>query len=69
MWKAPKTYNDIEFCKEAKTIIDVSKWLNSLKRNNKENRGKLKFIIHETFIEKKPHYKQKLSLIVNLCIS
>ena len=32
--KAPKTYNDIKFCKEPKTIIVVDKWLNSLKKYN-----------------------------------
>ena len=30
IWKALKTYNDIRFCKEAKTIIVVDVWLNSL---------------------------------------
>ena len=30
IWKASKTMNDIKFCKEAKTIIVVDKWLNSL---------------------------------------
>ena len=30
VWKAPKTYNDIKFWKEAKTIIVVDVWLNSL---------------------------------------
>ena len=28
----PKTYNDIKFCKEPKTIIVVDKWLNSIKK-------------------------------------
>ena len=27
IWKASKTYNDIKFCKEAKTIIVVDVWL------------------------------------------
>ena len=31
IWKAPKTYNDIKFCKEPKSIIVVDKWLNSLR--------------------------------------
>ena len=30
IWKASNTYNDIEFCKEAKTIIIVDIWSNSL---------------------------------------
>ena len=29
IWKAPKTYNDIKFWKEPKTIIVFDKWLNS----------------------------------------
>ena len=31
IWKVSKTYNDIKFCKEAKTIIVVDMWLNSLR--------------------------------------
>ena len=30
IWKASKTYNDVRFCKEAKTIIFVDVWSNSL---------------------------------------
>ena len=30
IWKASKTYNDVEFCKEPKTIIVVDEWFNSL---------------------------------------
>ena len=32
IWKASKTYNGIESCKEAKTIIVVGKWLHSLNK-------------------------------------
>ena len=30
IWKVSKTYSDMKFCKEAKTIIVVEIWLNSL---------------------------------------
>ena len=33
IWKASKTYNDIKFCKEAKTLIVVDIWLNSSSSN------------------------------------
>ena len=32
IWNISKTYNDIKFCKEAKTIIVVDMWLNSLRQ-------------------------------------
>ena len=30
IWNASKSYNDVKFCQEAKTIIVVNTWLNSL---------------------------------------
>ena len=30
IWKAPKSYNVIQICKEAKTLIVVDTWLDSL---------------------------------------
>ena len=29
IWRAPKTYKDVKFCKEPKTIIVVDEWFNS----------------------------------------
>ena len=34
IWYATRTYNDMKFCKEAKTITVFEKWLNSLKNKS-----------------------------------